>query len=97
MCKQQTSVSRSTTEAELISLDAGLHMDGIPALDLWDLVIEVYHSTPNQINKARDLRMFQGNLLPRTPPNMRNQIPTEHINLDLANIDLLSYNVKVWF
>ena len=41
MCKKQTSVSHSSTEAEIISLDAGLRMDGLPALDLWDLVIEV--------------------------------------------------------
>ena len=41
MCKKQTSVSHSSTESEIISLDAGLRMDGIPALDLWDLVIEV--------------------------------------------------------
>ena len=34
MCKKQTSVSHSSTEAEVISLDAGLRMDGIPALDL---------------------------------------------------------------
>ena len=27
-------------------------------------------------------------------PNMRNQIPTERINLDLANIDHVSPNVK---
>ena len=33
MCKKQT-VSHSSTEAAIISLDAGLHMDGIPALDL---------------------------------------------------------------
>ena len=46
MCKKQTSVSHSSTEAEIISLDAGLHMDGIPALTLWDLVIEVFHSVP---------------------------------------------------
>ena len=39
MCKKQTSVSRSSTEAEVISLDACLRMDGIPALDLWDFVI----------------------------------------------------------
>ena len=39
MCKKQTSVSHSSTEAEISSLDAGLRMDGIPALDLWDLVI----------------------------------------------------------
>ena len=48
MCKKQTSVSHSSTEAEIISLDAGLRMDGIPALTLWDLVIEVFHSVPNR-------------------------------------------------
>ena len=35
MCKKQTSVSHSSTEAEIISLDASLRMDGIPALTLW--------------------------------------------------------------
>ena len=29
MCKKQTSVSCSSTESEVISLDAGLRMDGI--------------------------------------------------------------------
>ena len=42
MCKKQTSVSHNSTEAEIISLDASLRMVGIPALDLWDLVIEVF-------------------------------------------------------
>ena len=41
MCKKQTSVSHSSTESEIISLDAGLRLDGIPALDLWDLVVLV--------------------------------------------------------
>ena len=45
MCKKQNSVSHSSTESEVVSLDAGLHMDCIPALDLWDLVIEVLHSS----------------------------------------------------
>ena len=35
MCKKQTLVIHSSTEAELTSLDAGLHIDGIPALDLF--------------------------------------------------------------
>ena len=43
MCKKQTSVSDSSTESEIISLDAGLRMDGIPSLTLWDLVIEIFH------------------------------------------------------
>ena len=34
MSKKQTSVSHSSTESEIISLDAGLRLDGIPALDL---------------------------------------------------------------
>ena len=37
MCKKQTSVSHSSTESEIISLDDGLRMDGLPALDLWDV------------------------------------------------------------
>ena len=39
MCKKQISVSNSSTESEIISLDAGLRLDGIPALDLWDLIV----------------------------------------------------------
>ena len=35
-------------------------MDGIPALDLWDLVIEVFHSSPNQLNNTKDDRESQG-------------------------------------
>ena len=40
-CKKQTSVSHSSTESEIISLDAGLRLDGLPALELWDLIISV--------------------------------------------------------
>ena len=41
MCKKQTSVSHSSTESEIMSLDTGLRLDGIPALDLWDLIVSV--------------------------------------------------------
>ena len=41
MCKKQTSVSHSSTESEIISLDAGLRLDGIPVLHLWDLIVSV--------------------------------------------------------
>ena len=36
MCKKQTSVCHSSTESEVVSLDSGLRMDCITALDLWD-------------------------------------------------------------
>ena len=45
MCKKQTSVSHSSTESEIISLDAGLRLDGIPALDLGDLIVVVLGNT----------------------------------------------------
>ena len=57
MCKKQTSVSHSSTESEVISLDAGLRMDGVPAHDLWELVKEVLHSSNNvpvRGNPSRD-------------------------------------------
>ena len=45
MCKKQTSVSHSSTESEIISLDAGLRLDGLPALELWDLIVSVLGNT----------------------------------------------------
>ena len=39
--------------AEIISLDAGLRMDGIPTLDLWNWVIEVFHYSQHQTNKTQ--------------------------------------------
>ena len=41
MCKKQSSVSFCSTESEVISLEAGLRMDGLLALDFWDVVMEV--------------------------------------------------------
>ena len=41
MCKKQTAVSHSSTESEIISLDTGLILDGLPALQLWDLIVSV--------------------------------------------------------
>ena len=47
MCEKQTSVSHSSTESEIISMDYEW-MDFI-ALDLWDVVIEVLRSTTSTI------------------------------------------------
>ena len=60
MCKKQTTVSHSSTESEIISLDAGLRMDGLPALDRWMLhcALKCYvqqttlHDVKNQPNET---------------------------------------------
>ena len=45
MRKKHTSVSHGSKESEIVSLDAGLRMDGLLALDSWDVVIEVLRSS----------------------------------------------------
>ena len=42
ICKKQGAVSHSTAEAEVIALDAGVRMEGVPALSFWELVIDVF-------------------------------------------------------
>ena len=52
-CKKQTSVSHSSTESAIISLDAGLRLDGIPALDWRDLIVAVLHGNTYQSDQER--------------------------------------------
>ena len=41
MCKKQTAVFHSSTESEIMTLDTGLRLDGLPALEFWDLIVSV--------------------------------------------------------
>ena len=60
MCKKQTLVSHRSTESEVISFDAGFRMDGLLALDLWDVVIEVLLSFSNtKSSTEKSLAKFQ--------------------------------------
>ena len=88
MCKKQTSVSHSSTQSEIVSLNAGLRMDGLLALDLWDIVIEVLRSTNN--NTARQSKLAQGNLC-----GTGNHSPTEKRKREveqLSNVDSVPTN-----
>ena len=53
MCKKQTAVSHSSTESEIISLDTGLRLDGLPALELWDLIVSVFGSVSQISDSTR--------------------------------------------
>ena len=87
MCKKQTSVSHSSTESQIISLDAGLRLDGIPALDLWDLIVFVLGNTiqtPDRtVQPVVNCDKDQG-------PNKRSQ---GMINV-MKNIDCVPSNVQ---
>ena len=87
MCKKQTSVSHSSTEAEVISLDAGLRIDGIPSLTLWDKVIEICHCAPHKIVQPKGETRCR-----LTKPNMHNPIQCKHNDVIPTKIDHISPN-----
>ena len=60
-------------------------MDGIPALDLWDLVFEVFPSSPNQLNNTKV--QVRRNSSRNTTSKNQNKVPTQHDNFALSNVD----------
>ena len=55
MCKKQTAVYHSSTESEIISLDTGLRLDGLLALDLWDLIDSVFENISHISDRSGQL------------------------------------------
>ena len=91
MCKKQTSVPNGSTESEIISLDAGLKLDGISALDLWDLIVAVLQGNTDQSNQ--ELGVLCMNLVRAAPHTIQKQKFHGMID-DLDNVDFISSNVN---
>ena len=69
LCKKQGAVSHSSTEAEVIALDAAMRMEGIPMLMLWDQVIEVFSKEkPNNQGTAKPNPENLSELIDFVPP-----------------------------
>ena len=93
MCKKQTSVSHSSTESEIISLDAGLRLDGITALDLWDLIVAVLGNTNQSHKEQGDLSKKQREVC--SPPHTIHKRKQSQGVFDvLNNVDLVPSNVQ---
>ena len=93
MCKKQTSVSHSSTESGIISLDEGLRLDGKTALDLWDLTVAVLHGNTNQSNQARrDLCANQSEV--RATPHKLQKRQKSHGMINDGTMLILSSNVQ---
>ena len=75
MCKKQTSVSHSSTESEIMFLDAGLRLDGIAALDLWDLIVSVLGNTTQTTARPGRLVITDTSLKSRGKTHVLNNIP----------------------
>ena len=89
MCKKQTSVSHSSTESEIISLDAILR----PALDLSDLIVSVLGKTTQ--NHDRTERPVVNKSEACSPPHrIHKRKPSPRVINDLDNVDFIPSNVK---
>ena len=88
MCKKQTAVSHSSTESEIISLDAGLRLDGLPALEIWDLIVAVLGIGNTTQNHCRTVRL----VVCRDKSHERQQ--SRGMISVLDNVDFIPTNVK---
>ena len=70
-------------------------MDGIPALDLWDLVIDVLHSNPNQKEKFKKEREYPS-YCQKAEKQVKSQCNTQvsQKHTELSNVDFVSSNVN---
>ena len=93
MCKKQTAVSHSSTESEIISLDAGMRLDGLPALELWDLIVSVLGGVsqisdrtgrPVNVDVKRN-RKYQGKI------NVMVNIDSVHLHTQSSRQEALLY------
>ena len=95
MRMKQTSVSHSSTEAEIISLDAGLRMDGIPALAFgfrdWSVPCFSQPISRSPRIECRETCC----VTPHQTSTPKNQTkgPIQHDDLGLCNVDYVSSNV----
>ena len=94
MCKNQTPVSHSSTETEMISLDAGWRLDGIPAVDLWDLIVTVLHGDTYQSNQERGDPCTNLREVRAAPHKLQKRKQFHGMIDDLDNVDFISSNVN---
>ena len=91
-CARNRLHSHRVPEAEIISLDTGLRVDGTPALTLWNLMIEVFHSVSDRTDGPK--RESWRNPSAVVKSNMHNSIPIKHTHVVSTNIDHIPSNRK---
>ena len=100
MCKKQTSVSHTSTESEIISLDTGLRLDGLPALELWGLIVLVLGNTTQNHDRTvkpvvcRDTSHAQ--VQSRGMFNVLNNVDLVPSNVQFSHQEALLYVQKFW-
>ena len=89
MCKKQTSVFHSSTESEILSLDTGLRLDGLPALELWDLIVSVFGNI--SYISDRTVQLVNGKNKSHNKIDVMQDIDSVPSNVQSANQEALLY------
>ena len=75
-----------------ISLDTGLRLDGLPALELWDLIVSVLGNTTQYRIERRDPLLNKREVCSPTHTIHKRKQSQRVIN-DLDNVDFIPSNV----
>ena len=96
MCKKQTSVSRSSTKAGLLSLSTQVYawMEFPPSI-FGTESLEYFIPYRTKPTNPEILESHRETFCKKTPLKMQGQTPTKHIDLDLANVDHVPSNAKL--
>ena len=94
MCKKQTAVSHSSTESEIISLDTGLRLDGLLALELWDLIVSVFGSVSQISERTRRPVDVERNHKSQGKINVMENIDSVPSNVQFSHHEALLYVFK---
>ena len=86
LCKKQGAVSHSSTEAEVIALDAGVRLEGLPSMDLWEEIINVFGDPDEPIPKLDP----KTGLLPPTTSASGNREPSASGNRVTDNLPFVT-------
>ena len=78
----------------MISLEAGLRLDGIPALDLWDLIVAVLHGNTYQNNQEQGDPCTNQREVRAAPHKLQKRKKSHEMIDDLDNVDFISSNVN---
>ena len=91
--RNKLQVRTFSTESEIISLDAGLRLDGIPALDSWDLIVAVLGKT-NENRIERWDPLLNEHKVCSPPHTIHKRMQSQRVINDMYNVDFLPSNVQ---
>ena len=83
--KKQTSVSKSTPEAEIVALDHGVAKEGMPLAQIWQFAIGQGTGKPVTVNCMEDNEAACRIIITGNNPNMRYMSRTQRIDISWLN------------